>query len=131
MARYVTAISPFFRGPGIVRPHEGMIRFASGEAQLRIAPTTLFISALLAGGIAAGAARADDSSPKAPLSSKLNQQVDQAASASAVNGSSASDLNARVDELEATRSNLDQKAPSAVSLSVTGWVTQQVMVGKQ
>ncbi len=98
---------------------------------MRITPTTLFLAVLLAGGIAVGAARADDSSPKAPLSSKLNQQLNQATSADAANGSSASDLNARVDELEATRSNLDQKAPSAISLSVTGWVTQQVMVGKQ
>lgn len=99
---------------------------------MRIAATTLWIAAVVAGWILTGSAQAEDSSTKSSLSSKLNQQIDQAATSGAADGSSTSDLNARVDELEATRSSLDQKKPAAVSLSVSGWVDQQVMMtGKQ
>jgi hypothetical protein len=41
------------------------------------------------------------------------------------------DLSARVDALEASRAAVDQKSKSPISLSISGWVDQQVTYTKQ
>jgi hypothetical protein len=43
-----------------------------------------------------------------------------------VQGSQADDLSERVDALETSRAAVDQKTKSPISLSISGWVTQQV-----
>jgi hypothetical protein len=98
-------------------------------------PTFWIVAALgsfsLAGVAFAGDAASTDRPKTSQLSSKVDQQIDQAAGSSSGAGEP-SDLNARVDDLEATRSAIDQKKPPTVSLSVSGWVTQQVQInGKQ
>jgi len=40
--------------------------------------------------------------------------------------SQSDDLSARVDSLETSRANIDQKSKSPISLSISGWVDQQV-----
>jgi hypothetical protein len=42
--------------------------------------------------------------------------------------SSAEDLSSRIDQLEATRAGSDTTSKSPISLSVSGWVTQQVTI---
>lgn len=56
--------------------------------------------------------------------SKLNQQIDQAIGATST---SSSDVDSRIKDLEATRAGIDQKKPPTVSLSVSGWVGEQVL----
>jgi hypothetical protein len=80
------------------------------------------VAALLAASSFAGAALAGDAGPA--QGSKLDQQINQAAGASA--SASSSDVEARIRDLESTRTELDQQKKPAVSLSVSGWVDQQV-----
>jgi hypothetical protein len=88
------------------------------------------IACCIAGQVMAGDAASSGPSKASQLSSaKVDQQIDQAA---APGTGSSTDLDARVNDLEATRSAIDQKNPPTVSLSVSGWVAQQVQInGKQ
>lgn len=101
---------------------------------MKLASSTFWIVAALASCSLAGAALAGDAgSPDAPRSSQLSSKVDQQINQAVGSGSgTSSDLDARVNDLEATRSAIDQKKPSSVSLSVSGWVDQQLQInGKQ
>jgi hypothetical protein len=44
---------------------------------------------------------------------------------------SSEDLASRVDQLEATRAAVDQQSKSPISLSISGWVDQQVTYTRQ
>jgi len=81
----------------------------------------------LAGIPLAGFAHAGDaaapSSNGAPLASKVDQDINQAVSGDA---RTSSDVDSRIKDLEETRTAIDQKRPPTVSLSVSGWVDQQV-----
>lgn len=84
------------------------------------------IAVLVAAGAFGAEAMAEDLSVSAapPVPSKLDQQINQAVGSAG--STSSSDVDARVRDLEATRTAIDQKKPPTVSLSVSGWVDQQV-----
>jgi hypothetical protein len=92
---------------------------------MRLSSIILCAVSVVAATSFAGAAGAGDlgsaNGAQPPL--KLDQQIDQAAGSAA--GASDTDIDARVRDLESTRTEIDQKKPPAVSLSVSGWVTQQ------
>lgn len=69
-------------------------------------------------------ALADDTSAAKKSSSTLDQQINQAVGSSG--GASPSDLDARVRDLDSTRTAIEQQKKPTVSLSVSGWVDQQV-----
>ncbi len=96
---------------------------------MRLAAFKLWALALVAACWLPGFASADDfgvvNSPKGTqVPGKLDQQIDQAVRSSS--GTSSSELDARVRDLDATRTTLDQQKTPTVSLSVSGWVDQQV-----
>lgn len=87
----------------------------------------LLIAAALAMGCGvylAPPALADDTSAAKKSSSSLDQQINQAVGSSG--GASSSDLDARVRDLDSTRTAIEQQKKPTVSLSVSGWVDQQV-----
>lgn len=87
----------------------------------------LLIAAALATGCAvylAPPVLADDTSVAKKSSSSLDQQINQAVGSSG--GASSSDLDARVRDLDSTRTAIEQQKKPTVSLSVSGWVDQQV-----
>lgn len=93
---------------------------------MTFAATTSGAVALLAVLALSGNARADDTSAArgARAPSHLDQQIDQAVASGG--GTSASDLDSRIKDLESTRTEIDQQKKPTVSLSVSGWVNQQV-----
>lgn len=74
------------------------------------------------GGLLASQAAADDTGTAKRAPATLDQQINQAVGS----GGSASDMDARIRDLEATRTAIDQQKKPTVSLSVGGWVDQQV-----
>ena len=86
---------------------------------------TLCAVAVLGAGSMAGLALAGEGggANSEGISSKLDQQINQAVGS---NSSPSSDLDARVKDLDASRAAVDQKKPASVSLSVSGWVSQEV-----
>lgn len=58
------------------------------------------------------------------MPAKLDQQIDQAVRSGS--NASSSELDARVRDLDATRTAIDEQKKPTVSLSVSGWVDQQV-----
>lgn len=48
-----------------------------------------------------------------------------------IRNSESDDLSARVDALESSRAAVDQKSKSPISLSISGWVTQEVTITRQ
>lgn len=89
--------------------------------------------ALLSGFATFPSARAQDASPsEASADLKLTPPPDTAVrhldniDAGQPADTSASDIGARVDELEATRANMDRKSGMPMSLSVSGWMIGQV-----
>src|SRR5262245_15798195 len=91
---------------------------------MRVIAATL-CAALAALGFSASV-QADDAAPSSSskLSSKVEQDINQATSIAA--DKSSSDLDARVRDLEDTRTAIDKQKAPAVSLSVSGWVGEQV-----
>ncbi len=71
-------------------------------------------------------ARAEDPglSNASKASGKIDQEIDQAAGI--VVDKSPADLDSEVKDLDATRAAIDQRKTPAISLSVSGWVSQQV-----
>lgn len=91
---------------------------------------TLCIAAAVAACGLSAAAWADDlSAPSPPQSSELSAKIDHdinSAAGIAVTKPSG-DIDAQIRDLEATRAAVDQrKAGPAISLSVSGWVSEQV-----
>jgi hypothetical protein len=95
---------------------------------MKLIATTFLVVAALTGSPLVGAARGgelgSDASKGAPLAAKINQDIDRAVSGGA--GTTPADIDSRIQDLEATRTALDQKRPSPVSLSVSGFVSQEV-----
>jgi hypothetical protein len=96
---------------------------------MKLAATTSCSVALLAVLALLGNARAEDygaagAARGAQVPSKLDRQIDQAVGSAG--GASSSDMDARIRDLESTRTAIDQQKKPAVSLSVSGWVDQQV-----
>lgn len=75
------------------------------------------------GGLLVTQAAADDANTAKRAPATLDQQINQAVGSG---GQSSSDMDARVRDLEATRTAIDQQKKPTVSLSVSGWVDQQV-----
>lgn len=91
------------------------------------AMSAISIAVAVAGFSLAGAAWGGDagnSGHAAALSAKVDQDINQAVSGDA--GTSSADLDSRIQELESTRAAIDEKRPPKVSLSVSGWVSQEV-----
>ncbi|MET0408506.1 MAG: hypothetical protein ABW006_09080 [Hyphomicrobium sp.] len=63
------------------------------------------------------------------LSAKVDKQIDQAVNSS--DAASSADVDARIKDLESTRTAIDQKTPPKVSLGVSGWVSQEVQYFRQ
>lgn len=78
---------------------------------------------VLAASCFSAAAVAEDAGASRP-SAKVDQDIDQAAGI--VVDKSPSDVDSEVKDLEATRAALDKQKTPAISLSVSGWVDQQV-----
>ncbi|MBS0252157.1 MAG: hypothetical protein JSR78_13950 [Proteobacteria bacterium] len=74
-------------------------------------------------GLLVAQAAADDAGTAKRAPATLDQQINQAVGSG---GQSSSDLDARVRDLESTRTAIDQQKKPTVSLSVSGWVDQQV-----
>ena len=75
------------------------------------------------------AARAEDPGVKSsndlrvsPSTDQLPRQVD-----TTVTGQSSTDSTSTVDDLEATRAAIDRRNGPAISLTVSGWVAEQVI----
>jgi hypothetical protein len=92
---------------------------------MRLKPIASWLLGTVAAMSLCARAEAGDIGPAngARAPSKLNQQIDQAIGSA---GTSSSDIDSRVKDLESTRASIDQKKPPTVSLSVSGWVGQQV-----
>ena len=96
---------------------------------MKFAATTPCVAVLLAVMALLGNVRADDlgaasAARGARAPSHLDQQIDQAVASGG--GASTSDLDSRIRDLESTRTAIDQQKKPTVSLSVSGWVDQQV-----
>ncbi len=96
---------------------------------MKIVTANLCFAAAVASCCFGAAARADDFGSIPPahdpaLAAKINQDIDKAAGASAAKPSA--DVEQRINDLEATRSAVDQRKGSPISLSVSGWVGEQV-----
>jgi hypothetical protein len=91
----------------------------------RLSMTSWVLGTIAAASLCAQAKAGDLSSASSDQSSssKLNQQIDQAIGSA---GASSQDVDSRIKDLETTRANIDGKRPPAVSLSVSGWVSQEV-----
>lgn len=76
------------------------------------------------GGVLVSPAAADDTSTAKRAPSTLDQQINQAVGSG---GSSSSDMDARIRDLEATRTEIDQQKKPTISLGVSGWVNQQML----
>ncbi len=90
---------------------------------------TFRVLAGLAGCCLAGTAVAGDlgstaASKGAQVPSKIDQEINQAVGSN--NSAASADVDERIRDLDATRTAIDQKKPPTVSLSVSGWVTQEV-----
>ena len=86
---------------------------------------SLFGVAAQAGDLGSGSSSAGAQAP-----SKVDQEIDQAVGQGG--SSSSGDVDAQIKDLEATRTEINQKRPPAVSLGVSGWVTQEIQInGKQ
>lgn len=97
---------------------------------MKLIAANLCVAAAVASCWLGAAARADDFGSQTPpphdpaLAAKINQDIDKAAGTGAAKPSA--DLEQRINDLEATRSAVDQRKGSPISLSVSGWVSQQV-----
>ncbi|MFA5955505.1 hypothetical protein [Hyphomicrobium sp.] len=96
---------------------------------MRFAAFKLCVVALLAACSLPSFASAEDlgtvDAPRgAQVPAKLDQQIDQAVRSGS--NASSSELDARVRDLDATRTAIDEQKKPTVSLSVSGWVDQQV-----
>ncbi len=100
---------------------------------MKIITANLCVAAAVVSCWFAAAARADDfgsqTLPHDPahdpaLAAKINQDIDKAAATSSAKSSA--DVEQRINDLEATRSAVDQRKGSPISLSVSGWVGEQV-----
>ena len=70
-------------------------------------------------------ARADDLTlPGLRPPVKIDQDINQAAGITV--DKSSSDINSEVKDLDATRAAIDKQKVPAISLSVSGWVSQEV-----
>jgi len=92
---------------------------------MKLPSTTFWVLGMVAAVSFAGVAKAGDfgSADGGKTASQLDQQIEQAAGSAAA---STSDVDSRVKDLESTRTAIDQKKPPTVSLSVSGWVSQEV-----
>ncbi|WP_197077594.1 hypothetical protein [Hyphomicrobium sp. 99] len=96
---------------------------------MKAATATLCIAAAVAACLLGAPARAEDMSLPSPsqdtaLSAKLSRDINAAAGI-AVEKPSA-DVEAQIRDLEASRAAVDERKTPAISLSVSGWVSQQV-----
>ncbi|MGO4682966.1 hypothetical protein [Hyphomicrobium sp. 2TAF46] len=96
---------------------------------MKIITANLCVAVAVASFSLGAAARADDLGSLTPphdpaLAAKINQDIDKAAGISAAKPST--DVEQRINDLEATRSAVDQRKGSPISLSVSGWVGEQV-----
>jgi hypothetical protein len=93
---------------------------------MKLAVISSLAVAMLGVSLCAGGALAEDpsSTKRMPAGATLDQEINQAVGSG--DASSSADVDARVRDLESTRTAIDQKKPSAVSLGVSGWVSQQV-----
>lgn len=95
-------------------------------------PTARILGSALAIGLvflSAGAVIAGDAAPRAlDTSIPEGTLTPPPANRDGLAASSAEDLSSRIDQLEATRAASDKSAKSPISLSVSGWVTQEVTV---
>lgn len=86
------------------------------------------LAMIMASGFMTAQVAADEANPHPAAKSAVQANSLSPAALSSdplVQRSQADDLSARVDEVEATRAALDQKSKSPISLSISGWVTQQ------
>src|SRR5690242_7189903 len=97
-----------------------------------IAISWVVVAVALAVSALPGAAQAGDAGGNAasgaPAVSKVDQDINRAVGG--VGSASSADAEDRVKDLEATRAEIDQKKPPAVSLSVSGWVVQETQITK-
>lgn len=96
---------------------------------MKLITANLCVAAAVASCWLGAAARADDFGSQTPphdpaLAAKINQDIDKAAGMGAVKPSA--DMEQRINDLEATRTAVDQRKTAPISLSVSGWVSQQV-----
>ena len=96
---------------------------------MKIITANLCVAAAVASCFFGAAVRADDFGSATPahdpaLAAKINQDIDKAAGIGSAKSST--DVEQRINDLEATRSAVDQRKGSPISLSVSGWVGEQV-----
>jgi len=96
---------------------------------MKLITANLCVAAAVASCWLGAPARADDFGSQTPshdpaLAAKINQDIDKATGISAAKPSA--DVEQRINDLEATRSAVDQRKGSPISLSVSGWVGEQV-----
>ncbi len=113
---------------------DSRMRFGGGQGAMAARRHALFATIALLSGLAAlPAARAEDASPSeasadlklTPPSDPVVRHLDKIDAVPPAD-TSASDVGARVDELEATRADMDRKSGPPISLSVSGWALGQV-----
>lgn len=92
--------------------------------------TTFCIAAAVAACSLSAVASAEDlgsvSASNPGLAVNLDHDIKRAAAGSTAVDPASGDLDSRIKDLEATRAAGDQGKTPAVSLSVSGWVSQQV-----
>jgi hypothetical protein len=93
---------------------------------------TLCIAAAVAACSLSGVASAEDLGSAMPskdpgLAANIDHDIKRAAAAGIVVDPASGDVDAQIKDLEATRAAVDQhKGGPAISLGVSGWVSQQV-----
>lgn len=97
---------------------------------MKTVTATFCIAAVVAACSLGAVAYAEDlgsvSASNPGLAANIDHDIKRAAAGGTVVDPASSDLDSRIKDLEATRAAGDQGKTPAVSLSVSGWVSQQV-----
>jgi hypothetical protein len=97
---------------------------------MKIAVRLLGVAVIMASGFATAQAVADEANPGASGKPGISANSLSPAALShdpLVQRSQSDDLSSRVDALEASRAAVDRKTKSPISLSISGWVDEQVI----